>query len=263
MIEPQGTPLVFNIQKFSIHDGPGIRTTIFFKGCPLSCPWCHNPESQGFETEMIRQANGRMDKVGNTYSVAELVKKAAQDVIFYDRSGGGVTLSGGEVMAQNIEYITALTQQLQKKGIHVGIDTSGAVPFLRFEKILPYTDFFLYDVKVFDQKKHIQYMRIDNSEILGNLKRLSLSGAVLYLRLILIDGVNTDQEKDILPLLNWLKREHIQVEKIHLLPYHTLGKDKYMGLGKTPVLFRVPETDVLQKIARIFQEAGYNTIIGG
>ena len=115
MIEPQGTPLVFNIQKFSIHDGPGIRTTIFFKGCPLSCPWCHNPESQGFETEMIRQANGRMDKVGNTYSVAELVKKAAQDVIFYDRSGGGVTLSGGEVMAQNIEYITALTQQLQKK----------------------------------------------------------------------------------------------------------------------------------------------------
>lgn len=101
-------PLVFNVQKFSVHDGPGIRTTIFFKGCPLACPWCHNPESQRFEVEKMERSDGGQDEVGTYYSVAELVRQAVQDQIFYERSGGGVTLSGGEVLAQPMGYIAGL-----------------------------------------------------------------------------------------------------------------------------------------------------------
>lgn len=151
-------PLVFNVQKFSVHDGPGIRTTIFFKGCPLACPWCHNPESQHFEVERMERSDGGQDEVGTYYSVAELVRQAVQDQIFYERSGGGVTLSGGEVLAQPIGYIADLVRALAEKGISVGIDTSGAVPFTAFEPVLPYTDFFLYDMKLFDAERHRQYM---------------------------------------------------------------------------------------------------------
>ena len=110
-------PLVFNVQKFSVHDGPGIRTTIFFKGCPLACPWCHNPESQHFEVERMERSDGGQDEVGTYYSVAELVRQAVQDQIFYERSGGGVTLSGGEVLAQPIGYIADLVRALAEKGM--------------------------------------------------------------------------------------------------------------------------------------------------
>lgn len=151
-------PLVFNVQKFSVHDGPGIRTTIFFKGCPLACPWCHNPESQHFEVERMERSDGGQDEVGTYYSVAELVRQAVQDQIFYERSGGGVTLSGGEVLAQPMGYIADLVRALAEKGISVGIDTSGAVPFTAFEPVLTYTDFFLYDMKLFDAERHRQYM---------------------------------------------------------------------------------------------------------
>lgn len=151
-------PLVFNVQKFSVHDGPGIRTTIFFKGCPLACPWCHNPESQRFEVERMERSDGGQDEVGTYYSVAELVRQAVQDQIFYERSGGGVTLSGGEVLAQPMGYIADLVRALAEKGISVGIDTSGAVPFTAFEPVLTYTDFFLYDMKLFDAERHRQYM---------------------------------------------------------------------------------------------------------
>lgn len=256
-------PLVFNVQKFSIHDGPGIRTTIFFKGCPLRCPWCHNPESQCFTAETMVDKNGKKEVMGKHYSLEELVDKAAQDIIFYERSGGGVTLSGGEVMAQDMDYIEALMKALDAEGIRVGIDTSGAVPYERFERILPYADFFLYDIKIFNNAKHKQYIGVDNSLILANAKHLSDAGAALYLRLIMIDGVNTDMEKDIKPLIQWLTTNHIQAKKVHLLPYHTLGKDKYTELGREATLFNVPSRRTLQLIQDECTRAGYTTVIGG
>lgn len=256
-------PLIFNVQKFSIHDGPGIRTTIFFKGCPLHCPWCHNPESQSFAAETMVDKNGKEECIGKAYTLDEVVDKAAQDIIFYERSGGGVTLSGGEVMAQDMDYVVALMQRLDEEGIRVGIDTSGAVPYERFERVMPYTDFFLYDIKLFDALKHKKYIGVDNELILENVKKLSDSGATLYLRLIMVDGVNTDLEADIKPLAQWLVQNHIHAKKVHLLPYHTLGKDKYTELGREATLFAVPERRTLQRIQDEFTNVGYTTVIGG
>lgn len=256
-------PLVFNVQKFSVHDGPGIRTTIFFKGCPLACPWCHNPESQRFEAETMERSDGGQDDVGTYYPVAELVRQAVQDQIFYERSGGGVTLSGGEVLAQPMGYVTELVRDLAEKGISVGIDTSGAVPFAAFEAVLPYTDFFLYDMKIFDGERHRQYMGQGNRQILEIMKRLSDAGAVLYLRLIMVDGVNTDGDRDIRPFQNWLQAQQIRVERIHLLPYHELGRHKYEALQRSFQPFRAPSAQALEAIRQSFVVLGYDTVIGG
>lgn len=256
-------PLIFNVQKFSVHDGPGIRTTIFFKGCPLACPWCHNPESQRFDAEVMLQDDGTRDRVGTYYPVAELVRQAAQDQIFYERSGGGVTLSGGEVMAQPMAYVGELVHALQAQGISVGIDTSGAVPFEAFEQVLPETDFFLYDMKLFDTVRHRQYMGCGNEQILDNLKRLSDAGAVLYLRLILADGVNTDMERDIRPFLRWLRDQDIRAVRTHLLPYHELGRHKYLALHRQARIFRAPPAASLETIRQAFITAGYEAVIGG
>ncbi|MFV0617217.1 radical SAM protein [Megasphaera sp. WILCCON 0056] len=259
----ESRPLVFNVQKFSVHDGPGIRTTIFFKGCPLACPWCHNPESQHFEAETMAHSDGGQDDVGTYYPVSELVRQAAQDQIFYERSGGGVTLSGGEVMAQPMAYVGALVRALQEQGISVGIDTSGAVPFEAFEEVLPYTDFFLYDMKLFDDQRHRQYMGCGNERILENLKRLSDVGAVLYLRLIMVDGVNADRDRDIRPFQDWLQARQIRVERIHLLPYHELGRHKYEALQRPFQPFRAPPAQALEAIRQSFVVLGYDTVIGG
>lgn len=262
MTEANTVPLVFNIQKFSIHDGPGIRTTIFFKGCPLHCRWCHNPESQRYEAETLQTHEGE-ETAGQTYTVEALAKKAAQDIIFYDQSGGGVTLSGGEVMAENMAFVTALLRRLNEKGIDVGIDTSGCVPYERFQQVLPYTAFFLYDMKVFDPDKHRKYTGADNRDILANMKRLSDDGAVLYLRLIMVPQVNMDEEKDIQPFIRWLKDKDIHVERLHLLPYHQLGKDKYTELGRQAQLFEEPSPESLEHVRQLFLQAGYDTVIGG
>ena len=121
-------PYIFNIQKFSLHDGPGIRTTVFFKGCPMRCLWCHNPESQKFEPEL---------NFGQQYTVRELVKLLKKDQIFYDQSGGGVTLSGGEVMARDMDYIVEVLKALGREGISVVIDTSGFAPTENFAQVFP------------------------------------------------------------------------------------------------------------------------------
>ena len=257
------TPLIFHIQRFSIHDGPGIRTTIFFKGCPLSCPWCHNPESQKFEQEILHKEDGTCQVVGQYYDVDEVIQQVGKDQIFYERSGGGVTLSGGEVMAQSLLYIVELIKKLHNKGITIGIDTSGAVSFFRFEQVMPYIDFFLYDIKLFNAFKHRQYIGIDNDGILSNLQKLSIQGASLYLRLIMIENINMDLKEDVKPLLCWLHENHIKVKKVHLLPYHTLGKNKYNELGRKAIAYGVPRLEELKKIQELFKQEGYVTVIGG
>ena len=189
--------LITNIQKYSIHDGDGIRTTVFFKGCPLKCVWCHNPETQRFEQEIqydaekctgcgvcakvcpngaVTMEDGRpkLDKklcklcgkcenfctqgireiVGQEYPVKTLVKELMKDLMFYEQSGGGVTLSGGEVMAMSTDYVLAIAKALKKEEVSLTIDTCGYVPYEKFEAILPYVDTFLYDVKVMDPELH-------------------------------------------------------------------------------------------------------------
>lgn len=255
-------PVVFNIQKFSIHDGPGIRTTIFFKGCPIRCLWCHNPESQRYYEESMLDNDGNVISCGKRYTVKELIKEAEKDIIFYDQSGGGVTLSGGEVMTQNIEYITELVKGLYYKGISVVIDTCGVAHYNNFERILPYVDRFLYDLKIIDNIDHKHYTGVSNKLVLENLKKLSDAGASIDLRLIQLDKIN-NREEDTDNIIAYLKDNNINLEKIHLLPYHKFGSDKYDRLNRSKTIFETPNNEKLQETKRKYEYAGYTTIIGG
>ncbi len=254
-------PYIFNIQKFSLHDGPGIRTTVFFKGCPLACRWCHNPESQRKEPEFMTEEDGRRTSVGQQYTVRELVKLLKKDIMFYDQSGGGVTLSGGEVMIQDMDYIVELMRCLQREGISVAVDTSGQTPKEHFEKILPFTDLFLYDLKMIDSNKHREYTGAGNEFILDNLKYLSEHGAKIELRMIMIKGVNISEE-DISRMIQWFKSECIRISQITLLPYHDFGRDKYRKLGRECTQnYEKPAPEELERVKHIFETAGYKVKI--
>ncbi|WP_349678900.1 trans-4-hydroxy-L-proline dehydratase activase [Clostridium sp. UBA3061] len=300
-------PKIINIQKYSIHDGNGIRTTIFFKGCPLSCLWCHNPESQNYSEELMYNeekctgcmacidscpqraiskeekcvvtdkincdlckecidycVNNAREIVGKEYTVAQLVKEAEKDRMFYEESSGGITLSGGEVMTQNMDYIEELLKKLKKKGYNIAIDTCGQAPYENYNRILKYVDTFLYDIKLMDNEKHIKYIGKSNNLILENLKKLSEAGANINIRIPLVEGVNADDES-IEELIKFLKN-NINVHKINLLPYHNTGKSKYERLQKVyeGVNFEAPSKERLEIIKGKFEKAGFiNIKIGG
>lgn len=250
-------PYIFNIQKFSVHDGPGIRTTVFFKGCPLRCLWCHNPESQNAQQEIMVDKDQKEKQVGIEYSIPELVKLLKKDQIFYDQSGGGVTLSGGEVMVQNMDYVLELVKALDRQGISVVIDTCGYAPKENFEKILPYTELFLYDLKMLDDEKHRKYTGVSNQRILENLKFLSDRGAAVELRMIVVKDINME-ETDIAGALQWLKKEKIKLKQITLLPYHDFGRDKYRQLSRECTQnFQKPEMVELEHVKDVLKSGGY------
>ena len=247
--------LIYKIQKFSIHDGPGIRSTVFFKGCPLRCQWCHNPESLHFDKSP--------DKIGKEWSIEALVKELEKDRIFYEESNGGITLSGGEPMAQNMNYIVTLLSTLQEKGIHTTIDTCGDVPYENFEAVLPYTDLFLYDLKLWNDKNHLTYTKRSNKQILSNLSCLGQSGVNICLRLPLIAGLN-DSLAEMNQIADWLEQENIRPNSISLLPYHQLGNNKYIQLGlKPPTSFNPPSEEHLDEIKTFLKSKGYKVAIGG
>ena len=266
---------IFNIQKFSLHDGPGIRTTVFFKGCPLKCRWCHNPESQCFEPEVMLEGSKsgevRLDRkeneaasksgdgilIGTQHSVRELVKLLKKDQIFYDQSGGGVTLSGGEVMAQDMDYVVELMKSLEREGISVVVDTSGYAKTENFAKVLPYAELFLYDLKMMDEELHKKYTGVSNEQILKNLKYLSDHGAKVELRMIMIKGVNMNKGQ-IDAAADWLLENQIKVTGITLLPYHDFGRDKYRRLNRECTQnYEKPSEEDLNRVRSILEGYGF------
>lgn len=300
---------VTNIQKYSIHDGDGIRTTVFFKGCHLRCWWCHNPETQRFERELqvdIPKCTGCgrcVDRcpqgaisismegksvtdrekcivcgkcvdaclgnyrtvVGHDYSVKELVKICMQDQMFYEESGGGVTLSGGEVMAMDIEYIRYLVKALYHEGISVTIDTCGQAPFSNYEAIMPYVDTWLYDIKVMDDELHKKYIGMSNKVILENLKGLAQAGARIYIRIPTIKEVNGNHEA-MAEIIDFLKANDIRPPQVNLLPYHSTGSHKYGKLGREyqAAALTVPTDEEMESFVKQWNEAGFaNVKIGG
>ncbi len=301
-------PQIFNIQKFSTHDGDGIRTTIFFKGCPLRCMWCHNPESQNYHRELIyyhdkctscgrcipvcpKQCNRIEDGhlvfdrtsciacgacedacfneareiAGKDQSVDELVREALKDKIFYEQSGGGVTLSGGEVMTQNMDFVEELCRKLHEADVRVYIDTCGYAPYERFERILPYVDVFLYDIKLMNAEDHKKFIGVDNALILENLKKLAAAGAGIYIRIPTIGGVNASDEF-MEEVISFLKENHIDPLQINLLAYHDMGKSKYRNLDRTYEESKmwVPSNEDMDHFVGLFQKAGFpNVSIGG
>ena len=282
-------PLIFNIQKFSIHDGSGIRTTVFFKGCPLRCAWCHNPESQAFTAEQVHYPErcihcGRCDAgcpanvretVGKDYSVEALCSLLERDQIFFDNSGGGVTLSGGEPMVQDEAFLGMVLERLARRGIPVAIDTSGYAPYQRFQAVMPYVDTFLYDIKMIDPILHERYAGVSNSLILDNARRLSNDGARIHIRVPVIPDINvsgTEREASTAGL-GWAEmdriirfvRENICAEQVSLMPYHQLGTDKGARLrGWKGIRFEEPSPVVMGAVLSAWQEKGFTNVqIGG
>lgn len=264
--------VVFNIQKFCINDGPGIRTTVFFKGCPLHCKWCHNPESHLYKTELLYDeekcarcgrcvvmcpqsvhilecvhkidrkkcvacgvcteecAYNALELVGKEMSVQETIDEVLKDKVFYDNSCGGLTLSGGEPLMQ-FDFAYELLKKAKQNGIHTCIETCGFAKTEDILKIAEYTDIFLYDWKLTNEKMHKEYTGVQNTLILKNLQQIDTTDSKIILRCPIIPHVNDTEEhfQGIANIVNSLKN----ILAIEIEPYHSLGNNKYKKLGKT------------------------------
>jgi len=219
---------IFDIQKFSVHDGPGIRTIVFLKGCALKCRWCCNPESQSFEIQKMNTPTG-IKTVGRDVSVGEIIGEVLKDRAYYRRSGGGITLSGGETLLQK-DFAYALFSAAKENGLTTAIESTGFAPYETIEKLLPVIDVFLMDIKHIDSKKHKEYTTQPNELILENAYKIAKKAKKLIIRVPVIPTFN-DTEDEIKQIALFTKALP-NVDEIHLLPYHRLGEDKYSYLGR-------------------------------
>lgn len=281
------TGIVFDIQRFALHDGPGIRTTVFLKGCPLQCQWCHNPESQAFAPQLSYHADrdcscaacteaqtggvaslgllpdaaaatrgtwkatlpdvcarGTLTVIGGEMTVGEVMAEVLRDEAYYHRSGGGLTLSGGEPLAQPT-FALALLREAKARGLHTCLDTSGAVAPRWIEAAAELTDLFLYDYKATDPNEHRRLTGASNRLVLDNLDFLYRQGARVRLRCPLVPGVNDSVEH--LEGIADLADRYPDLDGIEIMPYHDLGRDKAARIGQTYALAGVPSADEATK----------------
>lgn len=220
---------IFDIQKYSIHDGPGIRTIVFLKGCALRCRWCCNPESQSYDIEPM-MFEGKEKIMGQDVTVADVMDVVRQDSFYYTRSGGGMTLSGGESLLQP-EFAIGLLRACHDMGINTAIETTAIAKWEVIEQYLPHLDYVLLDIKHMDSGKHKEFTTQPNERILENAKKIAESGMVdLTIRVPVIPTFNNTPEeiREIARFAASLKG----VKRLHLLPYHRLGQGKYEGLGR-------------------------------
>lgn len=293
--------IISAIKRMEIHDGDGMRTTVFFKGCPLRCLWCHNPESLGFAPQIAHFSNqcvdcgacalvcpnkaiawvdgrltvdrercvgcgrcaeecptGAMTLYGRGYEAEELVDRVARDKPFFDRSGGGVTLSGGECLAQ-ADFAVEVARLLFERGIRVDVDTSGQIDRAVLDRILPYTDTFLYDIKAVDPAVHRLCTGHTNERILDNLRYLSEQGARIEIRYPLVMGYNSDECQAIGALLQGLKG----ITKVKVLKYHAFAASRYAALG-LPCTMPDTETTVedVERAVEVLRSYGLTAVNG-
>ncbi len=251
MIQSQA---IFKIQRYSVHDGPGIRTTVFSQGCPLSCLWCHNPESQGMPGKISPK---EMDKVA-----VWVMKEIEKDIIFYDDSGGGVTFSGGEPLSQP-ELLFRLLDQCREKEIHTCLDTSGYADAKILLKAAEKTDLILYDIKLIDETAHKILTGKSVSLVLNNLKALSDLKTNVRIRFPLIPK-RTDTKENIVRVISFLKK-NTGYRDIHILPFHKAGEGKYAALNMQNHMkdIKPPSPERSAKVKEQFESCGFNVTIGG
>ena len=260
---------IFDIKHFAIHDGPGIRQTVFFKGCPLNCWWCHNPESQDTNTEKYIHVNKLDNKefkkevtVGYKISTDELFKTIEGDKIFFDESKGGVTFSGGEPLLQ-ADFLYKILEMCKQNGIHTCVDTTGFASQKTIEKIAKSTNLFLFDIKLIDNKLHQKYAGVSADRILKNLKWLDQNKKNVILRFPVIPDI-TDTKQNISELKSFIKSLK-NITQIDILPFHTISDGKYTRFN---IKNKMPNTKIsseseLQKLKLEFESIGFNVGIGG
>jgi len=287
------TGMVFNVQRFSLHDGPGLRTTVFMKGCPLSCAWCHNPESQSPLQEFVRLRHrcmrcgrctdeelanpvvsgrgdndveacptGALQAVGETMDAATLVTSLLRDRIFFDESGGGVTISGGEPLMQ-AAFVTEAMRLLRTEGVHTTLDTCGFARWRDLREAAAHASLVLYDLKLMDDDRHKAATGVSNRAILQNLVALANTHANIWIRVPIIPGVNDDQSN--LEATAAFVRPRTGVQQVDLLPYHPTGEAKFARAGLDYALHgtQTPTHDRLETLAAHFRARGLTTTIGG
>jgi pyruvate formate lyase activating enzyme len=262
------TGTIFDIRKYSIHDGPGIRTAVFFKGCPLDCWWCHNPEGKSFKPELLLRPSRciscgacaeachqeaidsqlKTDRerctvsgecvavcsaearelTGREVSVDQVLSELESDRIFYETSNGGITFSGGEPLAQ-IRFLVVLLIGCKNMGLHTAVDTSGFTAWQNLEKVRPLVNLFLYDIKLMDDNRHRLWTGVSNKRILANLQMLAGAGQEVLVRIPIIPGINNDEDN--LRQTGEFLAALPRVPAVQLLPYHNIAEAKYAGLG--------------------------------
>ena len=300
LIQKEG--IIFNIQRYSIHDGPGIRTTVFLKGCPLRCKWCSNPESINpfpelflrrdrcdqcklcieicspnaifFDCNTIQINRSKcnlcmkcievcpldvINSTGKKVSIDDIISEVMQDELFYNNSGGGVTISGGEPLYQ-IEFTLNLLKEFKKKSLHTTLDTTGYIKGKDFEKILPYTDLILFDIKHLDSKIHQKYTGIPNETILDNFERCLKHNQKIWVRVPIIPNFN-DSIQYIETLAKFLSNKLI--DKVSLLKYHEWGKHKYKFLDRDYPLKKAYfiNQDLIFQFKKILESYGLNVTL--
>ena len=288
MLAVEKKAVIFDIQRGSYVDGPGIRTTVFMKGCNLSCAWCHNPESKsalaqrmwyenrcahcgmcvekcpekaiGFSGSgmithnrdscrlcgncVIRCPHDAIAICGREMSTDELLREIIKDQAFYEATGGGMTVSGGECMLHP-DFVAELLEKCGKENIHTAVDTAGCVPWVNFEKVIDYTSLFLYDIKCITPELHSEYVGSDNLLILQNYIHLLSAGCRVIVRVPMIPEFNAN-DSEFAKISDFLHR--YPPEKVELLPYHAMGESKFraLGLGE-PRIFRIPDSELMEK----------------
>ena len=252
---------IFDIQRFSVHDGPGIRTIVFLKGCALRCRWCCNPESQEFAIQNMI-VNGKTKVMGKDVTVSQIMESVIRDRIYYRRSGGGLTLSGGECFCQS-DFTYALLRTAKEAGINTAVETTSFAEFDKIEKCLPYIDHYLMDIKHMNSEKHKQNTRVGNELILENAKKIAKLTNNLTIRVPVIPGFN-DTPEEIMQIAEFTKSLGT-VKELHLLPYHRLGKDKYTGLDREYLMGDAPlhTKEHIELLKEAAQKTGICVVTGG
>ncbi len=278
--------LIFDIKRFSLHDGPGIRTTIFFKGCPLSCVWCQNPESISCKPQILFHQsrclhcgacvavcpNHKLDTshcelcgtcteacysqsrviVGKTLPLQQLLQTLERDKVFYNESGGGVTFSGGEPM-QQIDFLREVLRYCSANNINTAIDTSGYTEWKNFESILDLTNLFLFDIKHLDNSIHKKFTGVENAQILSNLKKLANSKTNIILRIPLVGGFN-DNTAFFQQTAEFIK-ELPGTQRVEILACHNFAEAKYLAMNKQ-VYYLKPTEGKLEEFKKVLSSAG-------